>query len=120
MLVLITSFLFCFIGLVNSLFGCFAISSQLVLNSTTLYTILFRHWNGPCEPMCRKAILKSNQNQIHRIGGTLSEIYDQEEGVPQGSILAVTLFSIKNNSIMKCLGNGRPSLAKSERAEKWS
>ena len=41
-----------------------------------------------------------------RIGGTLSEIYDQEEGVPQGSILAVTLFSIKINSIMKCLGNG--------------
>ena len=36
-----------------------------------------------------------------RIGGTLSEIYDQEEGVPQGSI-------------------NRPSLAKSERAEKWS
>ena len=41
-----------------------------------------------------------------RIGGTLSEIYDQEEGVPQGSILAVTLFSIKINSIIKCLGNG--------------
>ena len=41
-----------------------------------------------------------------RIGGTLSEIYDQEEGVPQGNILAVTLFSIKINSIMKCLGNG--------------
>ena len=41
-----------------------------------------------------------------RIGGTLSEIYDQEKDVPQGSILAVTLFSIKINSIMKCLGNG--------------
>ena len=41
-----------------------------------------------------------------RIGGTLSEIYDQEEGVPKGSILAVTLFSMKINSIMKCLGNG--------------
>ena len=39
------------------------------------------------------------------IGGTLSEIYDQEEVDPQGSILAVTLFSIKINSIMKCLGN---------------
>ena len=35
-------------------------SSQLVLNSTTLCSILFRHWNGPCEPMCRKTILKSN------------------------------------------------------------
>ena len=38
-----------------------------------------------------------------RTGGTLSEIYDQEEGVPQDSILAVTLFSIKINSITKCL-----------------
>ena len=28
-----------------------------------------------------------------RIGGTLSEIYDQEKGVSQGSILAVTLLS---------------------------
>ena len=47
-----------------------------------------------------------NRTFTGRIGGILSEIYDQEEGVPPGSILAVPLFSIKINSIMKCLGNG--------------
>ena len=38
-----------------------------------------------------------------RIGGTLSDMYNQEEGVPQGSILSVTLFSLKINSIVGCL-----------------
>ena len=33
----------------------------------------------------------------------MSDIYDQEEGVPQGSILSVTLFSLKINSIVRCL-----------------
>ena len=37
------------------------------------------------------------------IGGTLSEIYNQEEGVQQGSILSVTLFSLKINGIVGCL-----------------
>ena len=40
-----------------------------------------------------------------RVGSTLSDLYDQEEGVPQGSILSVTLFSMKINSIVKCLSN---------------
>ena len=30
-------------------------------------------------------------------------MYNQEEGVPQGSILSVTLFSLKINSIIGCL-----------------
>ena len=34
----------------------------------------------------------------------MSEIYDQEEGVPQGSILVVTVF-ITINSIVKCLNS---------------
>ena len=38
-----------------------------------------------------------------RIGSTLSEDIFQEQGVPQGSILSVTLFAIKINSIVKCL-----------------
>ena len=40
------------------------------------------------------------------MGVTLSDLYDQEEGVPQGSILSVTLFNIKINNIVKCLLNG--------------
>ena len=35
-----------------------------------------------------------------RVGSTLSEQFDQAQGVPQGSILFTTLFSIKINSIM--------------------
>ena len=46
-----------------------------------------------------------NRKFLVWIGGTLSEIYNQEEGVPQGSILDVTLFSINISSIVKCLGN---------------
>ena len=38
-----------------------------------------------------------------RIGSTFSDTFDQEEGVPQGSILSVTLFSIKINSLAKVL-----------------
>ena len=40
------------------------------------------------------------------VGATLSNLYDQEDCVPQGSILSVTLFNIKINSIVKCLLNG--------------
>ena len=39
-----------------------------------------------------------------RVGSSLSDYYDQEQGVPQGSVLS-TLFSIKINDIVKCLGN---------------
>ena len=38
-----------------------------------------------------------------RVGSTLSDLYDQEQGVPQGSILSTTLFNIKINHIVKCL-----------------
>ena len=38
-----------------------------------------------------------------RVGSTLSEQFDQAQGVPQGSILSTTLFNIKINSIMDCL-----------------
>ena len=44
-----------------------------------------------------------------RIGTTLSDIQNQEEGVPQGSILSVTLFNMKINSIANCLN---PSIDK--------
>ena len=38
-----------------------------------------------------------------RIGFTLSYMKNQEEGVPQVSVLSVTLFSIEINNITKCL-----------------
>ena len=40
-----------------------------------------------------------------RVGSSLSDYYDQEQGVPQGGVLSTTLFSIKINNIVKCLGN---------------
>ena len=40
-----------------------------------------------------------------RVGSSLSDYYDQEQGVPQGGVLSTTLFSIKINDIVKCLGN---------------
>ena len=38
--------------------------------------------------------------QIEIVRTTLSDLQGQEEGVPQGSILSVTLFSIKINNIV--------------------
>ena len=40
-----------------------------------------------------------------RVGSSLSDYYDQEQGVPQGGVLSTTLFSNKINDIVKCLGN---------------
>ena len=45
----------------------------------------------------------SNRNFKIRVRTTLSDLQSQEEGVPQGSILSVTLFSIKINNIVKAL-----------------
>ncbi|KFM64962.1 putative RNA-directed DNA polymerase from transposon X-element, partial [Stegodyphus mimosarum] len=36
-----------------------------------------------------------------KIGSVLSKSFEQEEGVPQGSVLSVTLFSLKINSVLK-------------------
>ena len=40
-----------------------------------------------------------------QVGSSMSDYYDQEQGVPQGGVLSTTLFSIKINDIVKCLGN---------------
>ena len=45
----------------------------------------------------------SNRCSKVSVGTTLSDLQGQEEGVLQGSILSVTLFSIKINSIVKGL-----------------
>ena len=41
-----------------------------------------------------------------RVGSTFSDSHPQEMGVPQGSILSVTLFSVNINSITHCLKPG--------------
>ncbi len=40
-----------------------------------------------------------------RLGATISDEFEQEMGVPKGSILCVTCFSIKVNRIVNCLAN---------------
>ena len=47
----------------------------------------------------------ANRAMQVRVGSSLSDYYDQEQGVPQGGVLSTTLFSIKINDIVKCLGN---------------
>ena len=56
-------------------------------------------------PKFIKSFLSDRKFQV-RIGTTLSDIQNQEEGVPWGSILSVTLFNIKINSITNCLNPG--------------
>jgi hypothetical protein len=41
-----------------------------------------------------------------RIGNTFSDLHNQEMGVPQGSMLSVTIFNVKINSIVKSVSDG--------------
>ena len=45
-----------------------------------------------------------------RICSTLSDTFEQEQGVPQGRILSPTLFNIKINNIVKCVNGTDSSL----------
>ena len=45
-----------------------------------------------------------------RIGSTLSDTFEHEQGDPQGSILSPTLFNIKINNIVKCVNDNDSSL----------
>ena len=50
--------------------------------------------------------LFSERKLLVRVGSSLAEFYDQEIGVSQGSILSVTPFIVKINSITRCMRNG--------------
>ena len=52
------------------------------------------------------AIFLKDRSFKVRVGSTFSDSYLQEMGVPQGSILSVSLFSVKINSIAQCLKPG--------------
>ena len=56
------------------------------------------------QPLFIQSFLEDRTMQV-RVGSALSDLYDQEEGVPQGSILSTTFFSIKINNIVNCLDN---------------
>ena len=55
-------------------------------------------------PMFIQSFLEDRTMQVP-VGSTLSDLYDQEQGVPQGSILSTTLFNIKINNIVTCLNS---------------
>ena len=42
----------------------------------------------------------------NRLDSTLSDVKNQEEGIPQGSILSVTLFNVKISNVIKELSSG--------------
>ena len=47
----------------------------------------------------------AHRAMLVQVSSSLSDYYDQDQGVPQGGVLSTTLFSIKINDIVKCLGN---------------
>ena len=56
-------------------------------------------------PQFIKGFLSNKKFRVH-VDTTFSSVKNQEEGVPQGSILAVTLFNIKINNITEELPPG--------------
>jgi len=59
-------------------------------------------------PLFIESFLKNRQFHV-RLGFSYSDLFDQEMGLPQGSILSVTLFAmfgLKINSIVKAISPG--------------
>ena len=56
-------------------------------------------------PLFLQKFLTGHEFKV-KVGSTLSELHYQEQGVPQGSMLSVTRFSLKINNIVKTLDPG--------------
>jgi len=56
-------------------------------------------------PFLIEGFLKNRQFSV-RSGACLTGLFDQEMGVPQGSVLSVTLVALKINSIVKAISPG--------------
>jgi len=56
-------------------------------------------------PLFIESFLKNRQFHV-RLGCSYYDLFDQEMGVPQDSILSVTLFGLKINSIVKAISPG--------------
>jgi len=56
-------------------------------------------------PLFIEGFLSDRQFQV-RLSAYYSQLFDQEMGAPQGSILSVTLFGLKINSIVKAISPG--------------
>jgi len=66
---------------------------------------LFKAGLRGCLPIFISKFLENRHFRV-RVGSTLSDQFNQETGVPQGSILSVTLFNLKINSIVNCIRPG--------------
>jgi len=77
----------------------------IVLGSTASWKTYTKQVCVVGSPALLKVSLKNRQFSVH-LGACLSRLFDQEMGVPQGSVLSVTLFALKINSIVKAISPG--------------
>ena len=63
------------------------------------YTILV--WKEDYVTLLKVFFFEARTIQV-RVGTTLSDLYDQEQGVPQGALLSTILFKVKLNNIINC------------------
>ena len=56
-------------------------------------------------PLFLQSFLTDREFKV-KVGSTVSELHNQEQGVSQGSILSVILFNLKINNIVKTLNPG--------------
>ena len=79
----------------------------MIPRGNTVSSKIYKAWDyEEIYPFLLAILLSDRTFQIH-LGTILSdEIFNQEEGVPQGAILSTTLFNIKINDIVKQVDPG--------------